>query len=154
MNIQDWFPLGLTGLISLQSQRLSRVFSSTTIREHQFSVLSLLYGPTLRSTHDYWENLALTIWTFIGKVMSLLFNTLSRSVMGFLPGSKCLLISWQQSLTAMILESRKIKFATVSIVSPPIRHEVMGPDAMILAFWMLGVSQLFLWFLWVNYASG
>ena len=84
--------------------------------------------------HDYWENLALTIWTFVGKMMSLLFNTLSRSVIVFLPRSKSLLISWLQSLSAMILEPGKIKFATVSIVSPPIGHEVMGPDAMILAF--------------------
>ena len=57
MNIQGWFPLGLTGLISLQSKGLSRVFSSTTIQKHQFFVaLSLLYDPTLTSVHDYWEN--------------------------------------------------------------------------------------------------
>ena len=56
MNIQDWFPLGLTGLISLQSKGLSRVFCNTTVQKHQFSVLSLLYGPTLTSIHDYWKN--------------------------------------------------------------------------------------------------
>ena len=71
--------------------------------------------------------IALTIWTFVGKVMSLFFNTLSRLVIAFLPRSKCLLISWLQSLSAMILEPPKIKSVTVSIVSPSICHEVMGP---------------------------
>ena len=66
--------------------------------------------------------------------MSLLFNTLSRLVIVFLPRSKCLLISWQQSPSAVILEPRKIKSLTVSIVSPSISHEVMGPDAMIFGF--------------------
>ena len=71
---------------------------------------------------------------FVGKVMSLLFNTLSRFVIGFLPRSKHLLISWPQSPSAVILEPAKIKSDTVSIVSPSICHEVMGPDAMILVF--------------------
>ena len=75
---------------------------------------------------------ALTRWTFVGKVMSLLFNVLSRLVITFLLRSKPLLISWLQSLSAVILEPRKIKSATVSTVSPSICHEVMGPDAMIL----------------------
>ena len=56
MNIQDWFPLGWTGWLSLQSKGLSRVFSNTTVQKHQFSALSFLYGPTLRSIHDYWKN--------------------------------------------------------------------------------------------------
>ena len=77
---------------------------------------------------------ALTIQIFVGKVMSLLFNMLSRLVIAFLPRSKHLLISWLQSLSTVILEPRKIKSVTVSIVSPPICHEVMGPDAMILVF--------------------
>ena len=68
------------------------------------------------------------------KVMSLIFNTLSRFVIAFLPRSKHLLISWQQSPSAVILKPKKIKSITVSIVSPSICHEVMGPDAMILAF--------------------
>ena len=72
--------------------------------------------------------------TFVGKVMSLLFNMLSRLVIAFLPRSKHLLISWQQSLSAVILEPRKIKSVTVSIVSLSICHEVMGLDAMILVF--------------------
>ena len=72
---------------------------------------------------------ALTRWTFVGKVMSLLFNMLSRLVITFLPRSKRLLISWLQSPSAVILEPPKIKSATVSTVSPSICHEVMGPDA-------------------------
>ena len=78
--------------------------------------------------------IALTRWTFVGKVMSLLFNILSRLVITFLPRSKCLLILWLQSPSTVILEAPQIKFATVSIVSPSICHEVMGPDAMILVF--------------------
>ena len=78
------------------------------------------------------KTIALTRWTFNGHVMSLLFNMLSRLVIAFLPRSKCLLISWLQSPSAMILESKKVKSDTVSIVSPSIYHEVMGLDAMIL----------------------
>ena len=70
MNIQDWFPLGLTGLISLQSKGLSRVFSNTTVQKHQFFGTSLLYSPTLTSIHDYEKTLVLTIQTFVSKVMS------------------------------------------------------------------------------------
>ena len=83
------------------------------------------------------KTIALTIQTFVGKVMSLLCNMLSRFVIAFLPRIKCLLIPWLQSLSAVILEPKKIKSVTVSIVSPYICHEVMGPDAMILVFWML-----------------
>ena len=75
--------------------------------------------------------------------MSLLFNTLSRLVITFLPRSKCLLISWLQSPSAVILEPPKIKSATVSTVSPSICHEVMGLDAMILVFWMLSFKPTF-----------
>ena len=80
------------------------------------------------------KTIALTRRTFVGKVMSLLFNMLSRLVIAFLPRGKHLLISWLQSPSAMILDPRKIKSLTVSIVSPSICHEVMGPDAMILVF--------------------
>ena len=80
------------------------------------------------------ETIALTRWTFVDKVMSLLFNMLSRLVITFLPSSKHLLISWVQSPRAVVLEPRKIKSLTVSIVSPSICHEVMGLDAMILVF--------------------
>ena len=144
MNIQDWFPLGWTGLISLQSKRLSRVFSNTTLWKHQ------LFGVQ----HSLWSNchihymttrktIALTRWTFIGKVMFLIFNMLSRLVIAFLPGSMCLLISWLQSPSAVILEHKKIKSVTISIVAPTICHEVMGPDVMILVFWMLSSKPTF-----------
>ena len=80
------------------------------------------------------KTIALTIGTLVSKVMSLLFNTLSRLVIAFLPRNKPLLISWLQSPSTVILELKKIKSVTVSIFSPSIYHEVMGPDAMILVF--------------------
>ena len=132
MNIQDLFPLGLTGLISLQSKGLSRVFSNTTasiLRHSAFFIVQL--------SHPYMtagKTIALIRWTLVGKVMSLLLNMLSRLVIAFLPRSEHLLISWLQSLSAVILEPPKIKPVTVSIVSPSICHEVMGPDAMIFVF--------------------
>ena len=89
------------------------------------------------------KTIALTRRTFVGKVMSLLLNMLSRLVITFLPRSKCLLISWLQSSSAVILEPPKIKSATVSTVSPSISHEVMGPNAMILVFWMLSFKPTF-----------
>ena len=132
MDIQGWFPLGLTGLISLQSKGHS---SKALILW-----LSLLYGPTLTSIHDYWKTIAMTRWTFLGKVMSLPFNVLSRLVIAFLPRSKHLLISWLQSPSAVILEPKKIKSV---IVSPSICHEVMGPNVIILVFWMLSFNPGF-----------
>ena len=138
MNIQDWFPLGWTGWISLQSKGLSRVFSGTTVQRHQFFGLfwlSLFYCPALTSIHDYWKSHSFdytdlltiqTIQTFVGKVMALLFNMLSRFVIAYLPRSKHLLISWLQSPSTVILESKKIKFVTVSVVFSTICHEVMG----------------------------
>ena len=92
--------------------------------------LRFLYDSTLTSIHDHWKDHGLDL-TFVDKVMSLLFNMLSRLVITFLPRSKHLLISWLQSLSALILKPRKIKSDTVS---PSISHEVMGPDAMILVF--------------------
>ena len=89
------------------------------------------------------KTIALTRQTFVGKVLSLLFNILSRMVTAFLPRSKHLLISWLQSPSAVILEPKKIKSVTVSIISPPTCHEVMGPDAMILVFWMLSFKPTF-----------
>ena len=80
------------------------------------------------------KTIALTRWTFLGKVMSLLLNILSRMVITFLPRSKHLLISWLQSPSAVILEPKKLKSDTVYTVSPSVAHEVMGPDAMILVF--------------------
>ena len=80
------------------------------------------------------KTIALTRWTFVGKIMSLLFNVLSKLVIAFLPRSKRLLISWLQSPSAVILEPKEIKSVTVSIIFPSICYEVTGPDAMILVF--------------------
>ena len=80
------------------------------------------------------KTIALTIWSFVSKVLSLLFNMLSRLFIAFLPRSKRLLIPWLQSPSAVSLEPKKIKYVTVSIVSPSICHEVMGLDAMIFVF--------------------
>ena len=105
MNIQDWFPLGLTGWISLQSKGLSRVFSKTTVQKHQlFSAQLSLWFNSHIHTWLLEKIIALTRWTFVSKVMSLLFNMLSRLVIAFLPRSKRLLISWLQSRSAVILE--------------------------------------------------
>ena len=118
----------------MQSKGLSRVFSETTVQKHQFfdSQLSLQ-----SNSHPYLttgKTIALTQWNFGGKVMSLLFNMLSRLVIAFLPRSKRLLSLWLQSPSSVILEPPKIKSVTVSIVSPSIYHEVMGPDAMTFVF--------------------
>ena len=94
--------------------------------------ISLFYVPTLTSIHDYWKNHSFDCMDFVGKVMSLLFNMLSRFVIAFLP--KSVLISWLQSISTVILEAKKMKSVTVSISPPSICHEVMGPDAMILVF--------------------
>ena len=98
------------------------------------SALSFLYGPTLTSIHDYWKNHSFDKTDFCRESNSLLFNKMSRLVITFLPRSKCLLISWLQSPSAVILEPQKIKSDTVSTVSPSISHEVMGLNAMILVF--------------------
>ena len=107
VNIQGWFPLGWTGLISFLSKRLSRVFSNTTVQILQCSAFFLV--QLLHLYMSAGKLIALTILTFVGNVMSLLFNTLSRLVIAFLPRSKCLLISCLQSPYAVILEPKKIK---------------------------------------------
>ena len=104
MNIQGWFPLGWTGWISLQSKGLSRVFSNTTFQKHQFFSAQLFMVQLSYSYKTPGKNIALTRWTFVGQVMSLLFNMLSRLVIAFLPRSNRLLISWLQSPSAAILE--------------------------------------------------
>ena len=91
------------GLISLKSKGLSRVFSNTTVQNINSFMPSLLYGPTLTFINDYWKTIALTMWTFVSKVMSFLFNMLSRFVIAFLPKSKHLYIPWLQSPSAVIL---------------------------------------------------
>ena len=111
-----------------------------SLLQHHSSKASILLPSAffiVQLSHPYMttgKTIALARRTFVGKVMSLLFNMLSRLVITFLPKSKHLLISWLQSLPAVILEPKKIKSVGVSIVSPPIYHEVMGPDAMILVF--------------------
>ena len=148
MNIQDWFPLGWTHWISLQSKAFQKSSPTPQFKSINSSALSCLYNPTLTSIHDYWKTIALTRQTFVGKVMSLFFNMLSRLVIAFLPRSKCLLISWLQSPSAVILEpaphlQKKGKSLTVSFVSPSICHEVMGPVAKIFIFWMLRFKPTF-----------
>ena len=111
-----------------------------SLLQHHSSKASILWHSAffiVQLSHPYMttgKTIALTRQTFVGKVMSLLFNMLSRLVINFLPRSRCLLISWLQSPSAEILEPPKIKSDTVSTVSPSISHEVMGLDAMILVF--------------------
>ena len=143
MNTQDWSPLEWTGWISLQSKGLSRVFSNTTVQKHQFFSAQL---SSVQLSYPYMttgKTIALTRRTYVDKVIFLLFNMLSRLVITFLPRSKCLLISWLQSPSAVILEPPKIKSDTVSTISPSISHKVMGPDCMILVFWMLSFKPTF-----------
>ena len=113
---------------------LSKGFSQESLPTLQFksinsSALSFLYSPTLISIHDYWKNHSFDYKDTCQQVMSPLFNMLCRFVIAFLPRSKHLLISWLQSLSAVILEPPKIKSLTVSIISSSICHEVMGTDA-------------------------
>ena len=138
MNIQGWYSLGLIGLISLQSKRLWRVFSNTTIQKHQFyGSQPSLWSNSYICTWLLEKSIGLTIGTFVGKVVSLLFNMLSRFFIAFIPSSKYLLILWLQSLSTVILKPNKIKSFTVCNFSPSVCHYVMGPDAMVLIFWKL-----------------
>ena len=144
MNIQERFPLGWTSLISLQSKELSRVFSNTTSSKATIIQFSAFFMVQL--SHPYMitgKIIALSRWTFVSKVMSVVFNTLSMLAIAFLPRSKYLLISWLKSPPTVILEPKKIKSVTVSIVYPSICHEVMGPHAMMLLFWMLSFKPTF-----------
>ena len=135
MNIQGLISFRMDWLVLLAVQGLSRVFSNTTVQKRiQSSALSVLYGQLAHPYITTGKTIALTRWTFVGKVISLLFNMQSRLVIAFLPRSKRLLISFLQSPSAVIWEPPKIKSATVSSVSPFISHEVMGPDAMIFVF--------------------
>ena len=124
MNIQGWFCLALAGLISLQSKGLSRVFSSTQFKNINSLALRLLHGPTITSVHDWKNNSFKPCWQ----------SGLCFFVRAFFPGSKCPLISWLQSLSAVILEPKKIKSVTVSSFSSSICYEVIGSDTMILVF--------------------
>ena len=131
------------GLISLRMDWLDVLAVQGTLKSllqhHSSKASTLRYSAffIVQISHPYMttgKTIDLTRWTFVGKVMSLLFNMLSRLVITFLPRSKRLLTSWLQSPSTMILEPRKIKSATVSTVSPSICYEVKGPDAMIFVF--------------------
>src|SRR5574338_32047 len=132
-----------SGLISFRMDWLDLLAVQGTLKsllQHRSSKASILRCSaffTVQLSHPYMttgKTITLTRRTFVGKVMSLLLNMVSRLVITFLPRSKHLLISWLQSPSAVILEPRKIKSDTVSTVSPSISHEVMGPDAMIFVF--------------------
>ena len=120
MNIQDWFPLGLTSLISLQPKESQASSSIPQVKKKKInsSAFSLLYGPNFTSIHDYRKNYSFDYTELSGKVMSLIFNMLTMLVINFLPRIKCLLILWLWSPTAVIVEPEKIKSVTVSIAFP------------------------------------
>ena len=131
------------GLVSFRMDRLDLLAVQGTLKsllQHHSSKASILQHSAFfiaQLSHPYMttgKTIALTRWTLVDKVMSLLFNMLSRLVITFLPRNKCLLISWLPSPSAVILEPNKVKSATASTVSPSICHEVMGLDAMILVF--------------------
>ena len=112
INIQDWFPLGWTGWISLQLKGLSRVLSNTTVQKHQLFSVQLFSWCSVQLLHPYMttgKTIALTRWIFVGKAMSLLFNMLSRLVITFLPKNKCLFILWLQSPSEVIFRPPKNK---------------------------------------------
>ena len=140
-NIQGWSPLEWTSWISLQSKGFSRVFSNTTVQKHQF--FGTLYSPTLISILEYWKNHSFDYTDLCWQSNVSASYMLSRLVIVFLQRSMHLLISWLQSPSAVILEPPQIKSDTVSIVSPFICHEVMGPDAMILVYWILSFKATF-----------
>ena len=133
----------IPGLISFRMDWLNLLEVQGTLKsllqQHssKASILQCSAFFTVQLSHPYMttgKTIALTRWTFVDKVKSLLLNMLSRLVITFLPRSKRLLISWQLSLSAVILEPKNMKSDTVSTVSPSISHEVMGPDAMIFVF--------------------
>ena len=141
-----------SGLISFRMDCFDLLAVEGTLKsllQHHSSKATILRCSDffiVQLSHPYMttgKTTALTRWTFVGKVMSLLFNILSRLVITFLPRSKCLLISWLQSPSAVILEPPIIKSTTVSTVSPSISHEMMVPDAMVLVFWMLSFKPTF-----------
>ena len=142
-NIQDWFHRMYWFDLPAAQETLKSLF------QHHSSKASILQCSaffTVQLSQPYMisgETIALTMCILVGKVMSLLFNTLSRFIIAFLPRSKCLLSSWFQSLSTVILEPNKIKSVTVSSFSPYISHKVMGPDAMIFVFWMLRLKPAF-----------
>ena len=145
VNIQEWFPLGWTGWISLLSKELSGVFSSTTTGKHQFfGAQPSLWSSSHICTWLLENHVALTIQTFVTKVMSLLLNMLSRFVIAFLPRSKYLLISMTVVTICGDFGAREDKVCHYFHCFPTICHEVMGPDAMIFLFWLLSFKPALL----------
>ena len=144
MSIQDWFPLGWTGWISLQSKGLARVFSNTTVQKHQvFGNQPSLYPNFHIHTWLLEKPVALTRWIFVGEVMSLLFNMLSRFVIAFLPRSKHLFNLLAAVTVWSDFGAQENKLCHCFCFSPFICHEVMGLDAMIFVFWMLSFKPAF-----------
>ena len=144
--------LSNSGLISLRMDWLDLLAVQGTLKsllQHQSSKASILWHSAffiVQLSHPHvttGKTTSLTRWTFVGKVISLLFNMLSRLVIAFLPRTKGLLISWLLLPSAVILEPKKNRSLTVSIVSTYICHEVMGLDAMILVFWILSFKPTF-----------
>ena len=139
-----------SGLISFRMDWLDLLAVQETLKslfEHHSSKHQFFSTQTsLWLSHPYittGKTIALTWWTFVNKVMSLLFKTLSRIIIGILPRSKSLLISWLQSPSTVILEPKKTKPDIVSTFYPSTCHEVIGPDAMIFVFWMLSFKPTF-----------
>ena len=141
-----------SGLISFRIDWFDLLAVQGTLKsllQHHSSKASILQCSALfivQLSHAYMttgKTISLTRWTFVGKVMSLLFNMMSKFVISFLPKSKHLFISWLQSPSAVILEPEEIKSVTVSIVSPSVCHEVVGLNAMIVVFWMLSFKPAF-----------
>ena len=141
-----------SGLISFRMDWLDLLAVQGTLNsllQHHSSKLSILQFSAffiVQLSHPYMttgKTIALSRWTFVGKIMSLVYNMLSMLVITFLPRSNCLLISWLQSPSAVILEPSKIKLVTISTVSPSICHEGMGPDSMILVFWKWSFKPTF-----------
>ena len=144
MNMQGWFSLRLSGLISLQSKWILK--SLLQLHSLKASILQHTTFFIVQHSHPYMtagKAIALTRHTFVGKVMSLLFNMLSVLVIAFLLRKKHLLNSWLRLPSAVILEPKKIKSVTVSTFSPSICHDVMGLNAMILVFLNIFLRQLF-----------
>ena len=142
-----------SGLISFRTDWFDLLAVQGTLKsllQHHSLKASFLWCSTffmVQVSHPYMttgKTIALTIQIFVGKVMSLLFNMLSRFVIAFLPRNKCLLTSWLQPLSAVIFEPKKIKSVTVSTFSPSICREVMGPDAVILDCQCTELSCIFL----------
>ena len=132
----DWFDLfAVQGTLKSLLQHHS---SKPWILQHSAFFIVQISHPYMTTG----KAIVLTRQTFVGKVISLLFNMLSRFFTAFLPKSKHLLMSWLQSPSTEILEPKKIMSVTVSIVSLSICHEVMGPDSMILVFWMLSFKPV------------